>query len=121
MTDSKTPVKAGENPDLLEAEAYELLAKAKRIRAAQAAPVVDELLDAAMVEAQFHVHMRVLSDAARRGELVVEHVGRKPVVRRTVLEAWIASRRTTPRHQSAADVGGLSPIELAAKRLRRTG
>jgi hypothetical protein len=52
----------------------------------------DELLDRTAVEARYPFKFRIVTDAARRGELVIEHAGRKPVVRRTALDAWIASR-----------------------------
>jgi hypothetical protein len=38
------------------------------------------------------VRARVLRDAARRGELEIGHAGRRPVVRREALDAWIGSR-----------------------------
>jgi hypothetical protein len=52
----------------------------------------DELLDRTAIEARYPFKFRVVTDAARRGELVMDHAGRKPVVRRSGLEAWIASR-----------------------------
>jgi hypothetical protein len=56
----------------------------------------DELLDASQVEARYPFKFRVVTDAAKRGEISIEHAGRKPLVRKSSLETWIASRPTRP-------------------------
>lgn len=56
----------------------------------------DELLDRAKVEARYPIRFRVLTDAAKRGEITIEHAGRKPVVRKSQVEAWISGRATKP-------------------------
>lgn len=113
MTARTTPVATETtNPDELDAiglekiaEGYALRAQARRMRST---PGADELLDRSRVEAAYPIRFRVVTDAARRGELPIEHAGRKPVVRRSALEAWIASRRT-----AAPVVASLSPREVA--------
>lgn len=55
-----------------------------------------ELLDADAVEAHCHVRMRVVIDASRRGELVITHAGRRPLVGRAELDRWLAVRASSP-------------------------
>ena len=89
------------------AEGHALLARARRMRTT---PPADELLDRERLEADYPIRFRVVTDAARRGENVcIEHIGRKAVVRRSILEAWIASRRTAATEKLEA----LSPRDAA--------
>lgn len=105
----------------LEAEGHELIARghaqlARACRLRQATQV-DEVLTASMVADRYHVTMRVVTDAARRGELAIGHVGRRPVVRRSVIEAWIASRPARPAPTTTVDAD--ETLARAAARLRR--
>ena len=106
--------------DALEADAREraasLRAAADEIEHAGG----DELLDAAAVEARYPFRFRVVTDAARRGEITIEHAGRKPVVRRAALEAWIASRPVQPRADHHVDderAEARASVAAAAKRI----
>ena len=56
----------------------------------------DVLLDAAQVEAGYPFSFRVVTDAAKRGEVTIEYAGRKPLVRRSTLEAWMSARASKP-------------------------
>lgn len=55
----------------------------------------DAWLDLDQAASIAHVRPRVLRDAASRGEIVLGGAGRRRVVRRADLDAWIASRATT--------------------------
>lgn len=48
------------------------------------------------------VRPRVLRDAGRRGELALERAGRRVVVRRAALEAWLSYRAVQPVAKSSA-------------------
>jgi hypothetical protein len=61
---------------------------------------------------------RVLRDAARRGELTIERVGRAPVVARAELDRWLATRKVAPAAPASAD--GPTPDELDAALARRS-
>jgi hypothetical protein len=113
MLTPRTTAAETETPDEIEATAHEriaeghaLLARARRMRTAPAADVW-LTLDAAGKIAD--VRGRVIRDASRRGELVIDHAGRSPRVTRAELDRWLASRRrSTP---TAAET--LSPREAA--------
>jgi len=64
---------------------------ATALRATLAAPIAEQL-DAAAVEAYAHVRMRVVLDAARRGDLTILRAGRKPLVSRDELDRWLRTR-----------------------------
>lgn len=101
--------------DELEAEAHEkiaeghaLLARARRMRTAPAAETWLTLEAAGQIA---NVRARVIRDAGRRGELVIDHAGRSPRVTRAEIDRWLASRRArvasaemTPREAARAAV-----------------
>jgi hypothetical protein len=62
------------------------------------------------------VKPRVITDAARRGEITLTHAGRSPRVMRSELDRWIASRATTKPIASTPDA---NEDELAFARARR--
>jgi hypothetical protein len=111
-----------ETPDEIEAAAHEriaeghaLLARARRLRTA---PAAEQWLTLDAAGEIAGVRGRVIRDAGRRGELVIDHAGRSPRVTRAELDRWIASRRRgTPIVTRA-----LSPREAAraAVAARRT-
>lgn len=81
---------------LLEAEAYQALAKAARMRAEVASLAVretDELLDVTRARAEFGVGRDGLKNAADRGEITLSRGARgKLWVTRTELRRWLDSR-----------------------------
>ena len=89
MTIAETPDEIEAAGHDLIAEGHAFLARARRLRVT---PPVDELLDTESVELEFRIRFRVVTDAARRGDLTLEHAGRKPLVRRSALEAWVSRR-----------------------------
>jgi hypothetical protein len=114
-TEIKLPRSAGTpSADELEASAHEkiaeghaLLARARRMRTLPASDVWLSLDAAGEIAG---VRGRVLRDAGRRGEVVIDHVGRSPRVNRAELERWIRSRRHA--EVTPSDVA-LSPREAA--------
>ena len=100
---------AGEavDPDALEVEGHEeiasgnaKIAQAKRIRlATKTAPAgSDPWITRVPFEREFApMKFRRCIDAAKAGKLAMGHVGRAPAVRRSVLEAWIASGAIEPK------------------------
>lgn len=85
------------NPDLIEAEAYELLAKAKRLRAEQAPPTAsaNALVATKVAAAELGITERVLKDDLRRRGVDIEKVGAASFVRRDQLTS-IAPRKVAP-------------------------
>ncbi len=118
MTARTTPVATETtNADELEAmghekiaEGHALLAQARRKRTT---PAADAWLTLEAAGEIAKVQGRVIRDAGRRGEIEIEHAGRKPVVRRSEVERWMRSRRravvletveTSPREAARAAV-----------------
>lgn len=72
-------------------EGHALLARARRMRTE---PASDAWLTLDAAGALVGVKGRVIRDGGRRGELVIEHAGKSPRVRRSEVERWVASRKT---------------------------
>lgn len=91
---------------------------ATRVRGALG--VVDANAWIALDDAATHagnVPTRVLREAARRGELVIGHAGRTPVVQRAELDRWIASRPAEPaKVHEDPKAGARTAVERAAAR-----
>jgi hypothetical protein len=72
-----------------QADALDLEAKALEGKASVGQ---DEWITRDNCAARYGVRFRVLHEAAKRGELPLFKVGRKPAAKRAHVEAWIASR-----------------------------
>lgn len=81
----------------------------------------DELVPLDVAAETLLIKPRVLRDAARRGELVIEGPRRSRVIRRGELDRWLRERRPQPMLRAANDTGGGDAEALArsAARLRR--
>jgi hypothetical protein len=88
--------------DDLEIEARRLRQQARRLRRAGTA---DTWLDSAAVEADYGLKMRVVTDAAKRGELSIGRAGRSPRVLRSELDRWLRerARRAPPAAENISD------------------
>jgi hypothetical protein len=94
------------------------LAYADALEAEPAKPA-DELLDRAAYERIYPGGWRRVTDAGRRGELAIEHIGRKPVVRRSEVERWIAASRPAPAVPSDERADARASVVNAAARFAR--
>jgi excisionase family DNA binding protein len=110
---------AEEDPDVLEARGYALLARAAEIRAARRAAPPTEWLTLASAAEIAAVTPRTIRGAIARGELPAGRAGRRPLVRRADVEAWITrTRPESPRKVDPRD-DVRAAIERAAARARR--
>jgi len=108
-----------EDPDVLEARGYALLARAAEIRAARRATPQTEWLTLDRAAEIAAVTPRTIRGAIARGELVAGRAGRRPLVRRADLEAWITrTRPESPRKVDPRDEVRAA-IERAAERARQ--
>jgi len=108
-----------EDPDALEARGYALLARAAEIRAARRAAPPTEWLTLAGAAAIAAVTPRTIRGAIARGELAAGRAGRRPLVRRADVEAWITRARppSPPKVDPRDDVR--AAIARAAERARQ--
>jgi excisionase family DNA binding protein len=73
------------------------------------APPSDTWVDSAACE----VPQRTIRDAVRRGELQASRAGKRLLVRRSHLDAWLEGRRASPRPRSQPSA---KIIELGGRR-----
>jgi excisionase family DNA binding protein len=62
---------------------------------------------------------RTITGAIARGDLAAEYAGRKPVVRRSELDRWLARRPNSAPAKPDARAEARAEMDRAAKRLRR--
>lgn len=96
----------------------------RALREALAVSPDDERIPLAHAAVELDVSVRVLRDAARRGELVIEGPRSARVVRRGELNRWLASHRVQPT-SIAIDgddrVAARRSVARAAQRFARVG
>lgn len=90
-------------------------ALAAELRDALGARAADEWLDDARLRAEYGLRVRVVTEAAARGEITIGRRGRTPIVRRADLDRWLAQRGAPKR--TAADAQAATEYEaLLARR-----
>ena len=100
----------GDDPHLLDAEAFELEARAKalrakacRLRAQKKVTGPLELVDKTNCRELTKLTPRAFEDAARAGKFPARKVGRHLVAARADVESWLQTRRVQPRSRPSVE------------------
>lgn len=83
---------------------------AAALREVLSGPAADPLVAVDVIAAELGIKPRVITDAAGRDEIELGYAGRKPVVRRSEIARWVATRRRAPKATEQ-----LSPREMALR------